>query len=644
MSRRVALISEHASPLAILGGADSGGQNVYVGQIARHLAAMGYSVDVFTRRDSKLLPEVADWIQGVRIFHVPAGPPEFVRKEDMLPYMEKFTEYVSRICRRRRQPYELIHANFWMSALVAADIKRQLGIPFIVTFHALGRVRRQFQGEADEFPDERFAVEDRIVAEADHIIAECPQDEEDLIRLYNADPARISIIPCGFDPAEFWPISKPLARVVLGYSADERIVLQLGRMVRRKGVDNAIRGFARLVERDPAPARLVVVGGESDDPDPLLTPEIARLRAVAEEERVGDRVAFVGRRGRDSLKYFYSAADVFVTTPWYEPFGITPVESMACGTPVVGSNVGGIKFTVRDGETGYLVPPDDPEALGQRLLHVYQNAKVRGVLGRQAIRRANDLFTWQKVTSALATLYEDVVVRSKPRQEGAVAQLEIVQQTFDAAINTLAEAQRRLRGPIIEAAAVINSCLADNWKVLVCGNGGSAAVAQHMATELVGHFKANDRRPLPVMALTADTALLTALGNDHGFERIFADQVEAFGQPGDVLVVISTSGRSRNVVEALKVARQKGLRRIAFLGGNGGRARLAAELPIIVPSSDTQHIQEVHIVLIHLLCELVEARLLAERRPSLTRPTRQGQRKARSAREVVPDGQRTTAA
>src|SRR5437588_5063154 len=274
MTRRIALISEHASPLGLLGGVDSGGQNVYVGQVARNLAAIGYDVDVFTRRDNDLLPEVAEWVNGVRIVHVDAGPPERLPKEQLVALMPKFTSQVLRFVRRRRPTYDVVHANFFMSGLVAAEIKASLGIPFVVTFHALGRVRRAHQGAADQFSDERFAIEDRCVAEADHIIAECPQDEEDLVNLYNADPSRVSIIPCGFDPGEFWPISKPLARTVMGYSADERIVLQLGRMVPRKGVDNSIRGFARFVQADPTPARQQIVGRESDEPDGSLTPAL----------------------------------------------------------------------------------------------------------------------------------------------------------------------------------------------------------------------------------------------------------------------------------------------------------------------------------------------------------------------------------
>src|SRR5256885_1167742 len=290
MTRRIALISEHASPLGLLGGVDSGGQNVYVGQVARNLAAIGYDVDLFTRRDSDLLPEVADWVNGVRIVHVRAGPASAVPKEHLLGLMPTFTSQVLRFASRQQRRYDIVHANFFMSAMTGAEMKAQLGIPFVVTFHALGRVRRAHQGAADQFSDERFAIEDRCVAEADHIIAECPQDEEDLVNLYNADPARVSIIPGGVDTGELWPVAKRLARVSLGFPPDERMVLHLGRMVPRKGVDNVIRGFAKLVHHHGIPARLVIVGGETDEPDPDRTPEIGRLQEIAAAEGVAGSV------------------------------------------------------------------------------------------------------------------------------------------------------------------------------------------------------------------------------------------------------------------------------------------------------------------------------------------------------------------
>ncbi len=417
MSRRIALISEHASPLALLGGQDCGGQNVYVGHVARNLATLGYEVDVFTRRDARSLPPIVQWGEGVRIVHVAAGPEEFVRKEALLPYMGAFTEQFLAFCVRNGRHYDMVHANFWMSGLVAAQAKAATGMPFVITFHALGRVRRQHQGSADEFPDARFAIEDRIVADADAIIAECPQDEEDLICLYGADPNRIRVIPCGFEKKELWPIGKSVARAALGFKPDERLLLQLGRMVPRKGVETAIRALARLRARHQVQARLVVVGGESDIPSPKFTPEIGRLQDIARQEGVTDAVVFVGRRRGKILRYYYSAADFFISTPWYEPFGITPVEAMACGTPVIGANVGGIKFTVRDGETGYLVPPNDPDAVAARIAHLYDHPQLMDVFRRQAIRRANDLFTWQTVSADIARLYEDVM---KATQKQAV--------------------------------------------------------------------------------------------------------------------------------------------------------------------------------------------------------------------------------
>ena len=610
--KRVALISEHASPLAIIGGPDAGGQNVYVGQLARNLAASGYLVDVFTRRDSELLPECAEWVKGVRIVHVPAGPPEHLRKEELLPHMPAFTSWTTRFMRRQRPGYDIVHANFFMSGLAAADIKRALGIPFVVTFHALGRVRRQHQGDADHFPDERFDIEDRIVTEADALIAECPQDEEDLIGLYNADPARITIIPCGFDQTEFSPVSKALARVAIGLPPDEPLLLQLGRMVPRKGVDNAIRGFGRLVHEHRITARMLIVGGEAEDPDPSADPEIRRLMDVADEEGVADRVRFLGRRGRDVLNYYYNAADVFISTPWYEPFGITPVEAMACSTPVVGSNVGGIKFTVRDGETGYLVTANDPDALADRVAHLYRNPKLLSVFGRQAVRRANDLFTWQKVATAVAELYEQVITAAQP-EEGGLEEIALVDRTFDAAALALATSRHRLRRPVVEAARSIGDAVLAGGKVLVCGNGGSAADAQHFAAELVGRFKRAERRALPALALTSDTAVLTAWANDIDFDEVFARQVEAHGRPGDVLVAMSTSGRSRNVIRALETARERGLRCIGLLGGTGGDAAELADQVLLVPSPDAQRIQEVHGVLVHVLSELVEEQVAGGR-------------------------------
>jgi glycosyltransferase involved in cell wall biosynthesis len=192
-------------------------------------------------------------------------------------------------------------------------------------------------------------------------------------------------------------------------------------MVPRKGVDNVIRGLARLRAARGIAARLLVVGGESRDPDPALTPEIGRLIGIAREEGVADAVTFVGSRGRHELRDYYNAADVFVSTPWYEPFGITPLEAMACGTPLVGSAVGGIKATILDGETGFLVPPRDPEALADRLAEVLGDPARGWELGRRAIRHVNARYTWRQVSREIADLYENVLGARRPVRAGRSA-------------------------------------------------------------------------------------------------------------------------------------------------------------------------------------------------------------------------------
>jgi len=406
-TRKVAIISEHASPLAAAGGTDAGGQNVAVGQLARQLTKTGWRVDVFTRRDDVGLPDVMEWQDGVRIVHVTAGPAEYVPKESLLPYMAEFTGNTLRFMEREQHLYELVHAHFFMSGLVAAVIKQTLGLPFVVTFHALGKVRLMHQGASDQFPEERLAIEERVIREADRVVALCPQDKQDLIDLYDADPAKIVTIPNGYDPDELHPVDKQEARERLGINTSGPIILQLGRLVPRKGVDTVIQALGML-QRTGVRAHLFIVGGETGAADPELTPEIGRLMRTASDEGVNGDVTFLGRRGRDELKYWYSAADIFVTTPWYEPFGITPLEAMACGTPVIGSAVGGIKYTIEDGKNGLLVPPKDPEALVEALSVLIASRKLRERLSKGGLERVKE-FTWQNVADQTAAMYQAIL-------------------------------------------------------------------------------------------------------------------------------------------------------------------------------------------------------------------------------------------
>jgi glycosyltransferase involved in cell wall biosynthesis len=421
--RKLALISDHASPLAPVGSIDSGGQNVYVAQLARQLGRNGWLVDVFTRRDRSFLPTVMHCAPNVRVVHVPAGPPRFVPKEELLPAMPAFGTFLGEFFERERRAqrgYDLVHANFFMSGHAARAPAQALGLPLVMTFHALGLVRRRHQSGADRFPDERFDIEAQLVREAERIVAECPQDREDLIRLYGGEPRRIETVPCGFDPEELQPMDRRAARAALGWERNEFTVLQLGRLVPRKGVDNVIRAIEVLKRRHRVQARLYVVGGNSEKPNAIATPEIGRLQQLARALGVAGQVEFVGRRGRDVLSRYYSAADVFVTTPWYEPFGITPVEAMACGAPVVGSAVGGIRSTVIDGVTGFLVPPEDPQALAERLARLHGDARLATRLGEAGRRRAFRHFTWKQIGAQIARVYARALGEDTPaRRAGA---------------------------------------------------------------------------------------------------------------------------------------------------------------------------------------------------------------------------------
>lgn len=386
------------------------GQNVYVKQIAKCLAARGYLVDVFTRRDNRRLPGIVTTENGFRVIHINAGPPVFMRKEDRFQYMDRFALNTLKFCSKRS--YDIVHANFWMSGLIAVHIRRLLGTPFVITFHGLGRIRRLHPQEADEFHDDRPGIEDLIVREADGIIAESPQDRDDLIQYYQAEAGKVAVIPCGFDSRELFPVDKAIARTVIGFRPDVPLVLHLGCIVPRKGIDTVLCGFARFIKKQAFSARLAIAGGPAPEPDLSLDPEIRRLREIARREGVAGSVIFTGPVIRDDLKYYFSAADVFVTTPWYEPFGMTPLESMACGTPVIGANVGGIKYTVKDSVTGYLVTANDPDAVADALFRLYSSNGHMAAMGRNAVERVHRMFEWEIVANRIVCFYKKIIEKS----------------------------------------------------------------------------------------------------------------------------------------------------------------------------------------------------------------------------------------
>ena len=403
---RLAMISEHASPLAALGGEDSGGQNVYVAELARHLGAMGYGVDVFTRRDSTLLPAVVPLDGGVRVVNLTAGPARHVPKDELFAFMARFRDAFYRFARREPAAYDLVHANFWMSGWVACEAKRDLGLPFVQTFHALGKIKRREQGARDTSPAERRSTEFRILEEADRILTTCPAEVEELTGLYGAQRSRLALVPCGVDISTFRPVDRREARNELGLP-EGPTVAYVGRLVPRKGVDTLVEAFALLPRH--LDARLVIVGGE---PGAEGSAEVARLWALARKLKVKKRVTFTGSRPQQDLYRYYGAAHAAVTVPHYEPFGMTPLEAMACGVPVVGSRVGGIKTSVVDGKTGYLVPPKDPKALADRLLRLLSDGALRDRMGRAGRRRVEEHYTWKRIATLAATAFSEVAAES----------------------------------------------------------------------------------------------------------------------------------------------------------------------------------------------------------------------------------------
>lgn len=405
---RIALISEHASPAALLGSEDAGGQNVYVDEISRHLAQIGYPVDVFTRRDSASLDEVVEWAPGVRIVNLEAGPATSLPKDDLWPLMPAFRNAFLEFMLRDGVRYDLLHGNFWMSGWVALELRRRLRLPAVQIFHALGATKRRHQGAADTSPSERTQVEATVAQTVDRVIAHCPTERRELLADYGAPARRITVIPSAVNLERFYPVPLAEARQRLGLPLGEPLIVYVGRVLPRKDIRNVVRALALLVQNGQS-ARLLVVGGTTRAPDPAATPEIGELQRLAAELGVADRVICTGKRQPDELRADYSAGDVAVTTPWYEPFGFTPLEAMACGRPVIGSAVGGLTYTIQDGVTGYLIPPRDPVALAERLQRLLGQPGLRAVMGQAARARVERQFTWPAVASRIAALYQSLL-------------------------------------------------------------------------------------------------------------------------------------------------------------------------------------------------------------------------------------------
>ncbi|MFI5956205.1 glycosyltransferase [Cryptosporangium sp. NPDC051539] len=403
---RISLVSEHASPLAVLGEADGGGQNVHVAGLATALAERGHQVTVHTRRDDPGLPETTPFAPGVLVHHVTAGPPTALAKDDLLPHMPEFGAALARYWRSRRP--DVVHAHFWMSGLASLTGARNLpGLPVVQTFHALGSVKRRHQGDADTSPADRIERETTIGHSVALTIATCTDEVRELVALGIA-PNRIQVVPCGVDVAVFTPHGPVAAR------ARRPRLLQVGRMVPRKGTDVALRALASIPD-----AELVLAGGPP--PDRLDDdPEVRRLRTLAGELGVADRFVLLGGVDRHEMPALFRSADVVLCPPHYEPFGIVPLEAMACARPVVASAVGGHLDTVAEGRTGLLFPPGDPDALAGAVNRLLADPAARTGWGAAGRRRAEAHYGWDRVAAATEDAYRAVCAGPSPRRLSTV--------------------------------------------------------------------------------------------------------------------------------------------------------------------------------------------------------------------------------
>ncbi|MGW6494859.1 glycosyltransferase [Nonomuraea angiospora] len=382
---KIDLISEHADPLAPVGGVDSGGQNVHVAELARALAGRGHTVVVHTRRSSERQPGSVTMAPGVTVEYVTAGPPAPVPKDELPPYLAEFTERLAH--RWAASPPDVVHAHYWMSGQVA--LQAAGGVPVVQTFHALGTVKRRWQGDADTSPAHRIDTERAIGRRADAVLATCG-DEVAELRAMGVPERRIAVVPCGVDLSVFRP-DGPVAPGTGG-----KLILSIGRLVPRKGVDTVIRALRRIPDAD-----LVIAGGGGDDEEAVRLYELARAYGL---ER---RVHVIGSVPREHVPALMRAADVLVAVPWYEPFGMVAIEAMACGVPVVASAVGGHLDTVAG--CGVLVPPRRPRALARALSDVLDHPRRRAELAAAGALRARERYGWARVAELTEAVYTQVI-------------------------------------------------------------------------------------------------------------------------------------------------------------------------------------------------------------------------------------------
>lgn len=401
--RRLAVMSTHTSPLARAGTTKAGGMNVYVADLSRQLAELGWEVDIFTRRDRLEGPQLEELAPGARLFHVDAGPPIGLPPIEVAAHVSEFTAGVERIA-ARQEPYDLIHSHYWVAGLSGIELSRRWQIPHAVMFHTLGAVKEVFQQSEPPF---RIAGERRVVACADAIIGATSHERAFLIGQYQADASRVQVVPCGIDLGTFHPSGvqesrRCVARALPQLGLDEGPgILFVGRLEQAKGADLLVRALPQIASQ-PCAALWIVGGDQRDDR------ERARLRSLAAECGVEHRVKFVNAVDRRLLPHLYRAAAVCAVPSAYESFGLVAVEAMASGTPVAATRVGGLASTITHGKTGLLVGNREPAGFAAALDQLLVDEALRRRMGAAAAAEMA-VFSWRSVARSILGVYEDLL-------------------------------------------------------------------------------------------------------------------------------------------------------------------------------------------------------------------------------------------
>jgi D-inositol-3-phosphate glycosyltransferase len=399
---RIAMLSVHGCPLARLGTREAGGMQLYVRALSRELGKRGHVVDVFTRRADPSLARIVSFGRNVRVVHLDAGPAAPVDKASLYDYLPSFVAEVERFRRREGIEYDLVHSHYWLSGWVGNVLARRWDAPHVTMFHTLSRLKDLAPTEAGESAD-RSEVETRIVAAADRIIASSEHERESLVDLYGARRDRVCVVPGGVDLNLFVPRDQHVARARLQLDGD--VVLFVGRMDPIKGLEVLLRAFALLKHRSPA--TLVVVGGSAGEP------ELVRSHGLAATLGLLDRVQFRGPVPQEELPFYYTAATLLVVPSYYESFGLAAVEALACGTPVVGSMVGGLPTIVHEGANGFLVRSRQPAEYAERIESILGDPALRTHLASRA-RTSVARFGWNAVADRIGAIYGELASAAAP--------------------------------------------------------------------------------------------------------------------------------------------------------------------------------------------------------------------------------------